>query len=274
MTISTRLRRTIVATAVAVLTLAATVPAHADAGEPEATHWYLAIGDSVSAGLQPGTGVDRSGAFTGGVLAHLQQTAPKTRLRNLACEVTETSPELIAGGDCTYEEGSQLAQGLVFLRAHSETTDLVTITIGGNDITPCLARPTVAEIQACVAVRLNALAGNLSHILREVRAAAPHARVVVGNYYNPYIVHPTFGPLSAGLAGALNHVITQVATGYGAPVADVAGAFDSYDGDGTPSLALARATICGNTWMCTLGNIHPNDAGYRLYAGAFIARLG
>src|SRR5262249_38952751 len=142
-----RLVRTALTVSSLVLTGAAIVSGP-NAGAAEADHaqkWYLALGDSVSTGLQPGTGTDRTGAFTGAVLDHLRQSAPKTSLRNLACEVTETSSEMISGGDCTYEEGSQLAQALVFLRAHSETTGLVTLTIGGNDLTPCLSRPQ-AEI--------------------------------------------------------------------------------------------------------------------------------
>jgi len=237
------------------------------------TPWYLAIGDSVSAGLQPGLGVDRDGGFTGRVLAHVQAGDGKYKQRNLACEMTETSSEMLTGGDCTYEEGSQFAQALVFLKAHSDTTGLVTLTIGGNDIRPCISRPSVAEIQACVVQELPRVAANLSSMLRQIHAAAPGARVVVGNYYNPYIVHPQLGALSAVLAGALNSTIAQVATAYGDPVADVAAAFNSYDGDGTPSLQLAQATICQNTWMCSIGNIHPNDSGYLLYADAFIAEL-
>jgi len=257
---------------VAVASVAGTAStASADPGD-NAMQWYLAIGDSVSAGLQPGIGTDRDGGFTGPVLETVEQDTPKTGLRNLACEVTETSAEMIHGGDCVYEEGSQLAQALVFLRAHSENVGLVTLTIGGNDITPCLSRPQL-EIQACVADKLSGVGANLNRILREIHAAAPGARVVVGNYYNPYIIHPTLGTLSAVAQQALNHVIGQVAAGYGDPVADVSAAFSSYDGDGDPSLAQARATICANTWMCSLGNIHPNDAGYALFAQAFREKL-
>src|SRR5262245_65144181 len=87
--------------------------APAPAGETSARHWYLAVGDSVSTGLQPGSGTDRDGAFTGALLSPIQHDEPQTGLRNLACEVTETSTDMINGGDCSYEEGSQLAQALV-----------------------------------------------------------------------------------------------------------------------------------------------------------------
>jgi hypothetical protein len=33
------------------------------------------------------------------------------------------------------------------------------------------------------------------------------------------------------------------------------------------------ATICAWTWMCQLGDIHANDTGYAVMAGAVAARL-
>ena len=90
----------IVATALTAIGLAAP----AQASEAEATVWYLAIGDSVSKGLQPGLGIDPDGGFTGQVLDHLQASDDKYKQRNLACHITETSAEMINGGDCFYAE--------------------------------------------------------------------------------------------------------------------------------------------------------------------------
>lgn len=244
-------------------------PAHAVA-EP-ATPWYLAIGDSVSKGLQPGTGIDPDGAFTGQVLGHLQASNDKFKQRNLACHVTETSGDMINGGDCVYEEGSQLAQALVFLRAHSDTTGVITLTIGGNDLSECVrAGGSMPVITACATTALGGVATNLSRILHDLHAAAPNATIIVGNYYNPFVVHPTLGGPSVALVTALNNVIAGVAGAYGDPVADVAGAFHSAPAYPLPE---AQAYVCTYTWMCRIGNIHPNDGGYDLMADAFIARL-
>jgi len=256
----------IVATALTAIGLAAPAPA----SEAEATVWYLAIGDSVSKGLQPGLGIDPDGGFTGQVLDHLQASDDKYKQRNLACHITETSAEMIHGGDCAYEEGSQLAQALVFLRAHADTTGVVTLTIGGNDISPCLGAGDLTAIQVCIGQRLQQLATNLSRMLHDVHQAAPNATVVVGNYYNPYVIHPTMGALTVQAASALNSVIAQVAGAYGDSVADVAHEFHSAP---EYSVAEAQGWICLHTYMCAIGNIHPRDSGYDLLAAAFIAKL-
>jgi len=266
---NTKLRTGLAAlVAAALTTIGLTTPSQA--AETESTAWYLAIGDSVSKGLQPGLGIDPDGGFTGQVLDHLQASNDKYKQRNLACHVTETSIEMINGGDCPYEEGSQLAQALVFLRAHSDTTGVVSLTIGGNDVSPCLGAGDVAAIQVCIGQRLQQLAANLSRILHDVHEAAPNAMVVVGNYYNPYVIHPTMGALSVQAASALNSVIAQVAGAYGDPVADVAHEFHS-----APEypIAEAQAWVCQQTYMCAIGNIHPRNSGYDLLAAAFITQL-
>ena len=129
-------------TLVAVVLTAFTGAARANAqalplAGPSPTSWYLALGDSVAARYQPGIGDDPQGGYSGHVLQALRASAPQAELRNLACD-GETSTTFVAGGKCSYEEGSQLAQALVFLRAHSSTTRLITITLGGNDLAPCL----------------------------------------------------------------------------------------------------------------------------------------
>ena len=41
--------------------------------------WYLALGDSVATGLQPGLGDDLRGGYVGHVLQALRASAPQTR---------------------------------------------------------------------------------------------------------------------------------------------------------------------------------------------------
>jgi lysophospholipase L1-like esterase len=174
------------------------------------TGWYLALGDSVAAGYQPGLGDDPQGGYTGHVLQALRASAPQTQLRNLACD-GETSTTFVAGGKCSYEEGNQLAQALVFLRAHSSTTRLITITICGNDLTPCLPQ---ADPTTCAQTALSTLAVNLRQSLTKVRAAAPTAKIIVTNYYDPYLAlwftNPDLATLSTTLQAALNNTVASV----------------------------------------------------------------
>ena len=260
-----KLSRILVAICSATLVFAGVAPA--SAAEDSSTQWYLAIGDSLAAGRLLAPAPNLTDGYAGPVLAKLQESAPKTHLRNLACYESETSTSMLQGNpNCSYDEGSQFAQALVFLKAHKDDTTHVTLTIGANDVTPCLAQQTQAQIAVCVGQRLQVLAANLSSMLGQIKAAAPGARVIVGNFYNPYVVHPTLGALSTVFQVALNTTITGVAAAHGASVADVASEFHSYD-------AQAPAYVCTHTYMCSNGNIHPRSSGYDLISQAFFARL-
>lgn len=235
--------------------------------------WYLALGDSVATGYQPGLGDDPRGGYVGRVLPFLRTSAPQTQLRNLACD-GETSITFVSGGKCSYEQGSQLAQALVFLRAHSSATRLVTLTIGGNDLTPCL---TQADPATCAQAALGTLAANVQQSLASVHAAAPGAKIVVTNYYNPFLAlwftSPDLATLSTTLQAALNDTIASVTSGIGGATADVAAAFKSTDTALINGVPANVATICQLTWMCTKNDDHPNDAGHAVIATTVVAKL-
>lgn len=252
-----------------------------DASAGNATSWYLALGDSLAAGYQPGAGDDRDGGYVGGVLEALQDTAPKAKLRNISCSGATTT-SLMGADRCDYEAGSQLAEGVEFLKAHKNKVDLVTIDIGANDVTPC-ARPVVDV--TCAITALATVERNLTATLAQLRAATgPDTQIVVLNYYNPFLAVWLTGPagqqaaaLSGLLQTLLNQAVARSAATVGADVADVATAFRSTD---TTPVATAYgeiptnvATICAWTWMCTKTDIHANDAGYAVLANTVAARL-
>lgn len=247
-------------------------PDTAPPGASKATGWYVALGDSLAAGYQPGAGDDKDGGYVGLVLDAKQDTSPKTKLLNLACS-GETSTSLVNGGRCSYEEGSQLAEAIEFLKAHQHTTRLVTVTIGANDVTPCLSAP---DRNACVQQRLTALAGNLRQVLSQAHAAAPAADILVTNYYNPYLalyfVDPALAQITTGLQAALNNTIAAVTAPFGTTV-DVATAFRSTDTTIVDGVPRNVAEICRLTWMCARNDIHANDAGYALIGETVAAAL-
>jgi lysophospholipase L1-like esterase len=250
-----------------------------------ATGWYLALGDSLAAGYQPGQGDDRTGGYVGGVLDAVRTSTPKTKLVNVACS-GETVVTMVDGGRCAYDEGTQLAQAVEFLHAHSRTTRLVTIDIGANDVQRCVSRSPLGIDFACIQQGLGDVQRLLPTVLAQLHAAAPGARIVVANYYNPFLAAYLTGPAgqaiaaqSVGLQTMLNTIIAGAAASVGAEVADVATAFRSTEGTLVNVPALGGmvptnvATICGWTWMCQLGDIHANDAGYAVMSGAVVARL-
>lgn len=251
-------------------------------GAQNAMGYYVALGDSLAAGYQPGQGDDKTGGYVAGVLTAIRAGAPKTRLANLACS-GETVASMVAGGRCDYREGTQLAAALAFLHAHGAFTRVVTIDIGANDVQRCVIASGI-DLD-CVDRGLKTVATDLPIVLGKLRAAAPNARLVVLDYYNPFLALWLTGPDGQRLAQTstlvqrvLTSIITSSAVGSGAVVAGISGAFTS--GDWTPvtvptvgRVPTNVATICRLTWMCTRFDIHANDSGYAVMAAAVAARL-
>ena len=162
---------------------------------------------------------------------------------------------------------TQLDEAVNFLHAHKEKVDLVTITIGANDLTPCAETLDLA----CYGVVLQSMAENLDQILDTLQTAAPSVRIVGMTYHNPYACLLPVDPGRAGFAQqaalALNATLVGVYEAHGVAVADVAGKFAVAD------LAASAQTAATWTWFCHpdhFGNVHPNDAGYEVMADAFL----
>ena len=272
---------TLVIACLAVLVTPAAASAKPDPSAGRATSWYLALGDSLAAGYQPGVGDDRTGGYVGGVLSALQESAPKAKLRNLSCSGATTT-SMLGEDRCTYEQGSQVDAAVAFLAAHKTKVDLVTIDIGANDVTPC-ARGTVDV--ACAIGAVGTVERNLTAILGRLRAATgPQTQIVVLNYYNPFLAAWLTGQagqqvaaLTTQLQAMLNGAVARSAASADADVADVATAFRSTN---TTPVATAYgtiptnvATICAWTWMCSRSDIHANDTGYAVLADVVAGRL-
>lgn len=256
-----------------------------DAGQgrsaQHAMQWYLALGDSLAAGYQPAhdglpAGDHKTEGYAGQVLTDLRANQGKTKLVNLGCS-GETTVTMTDGGKCSYDDGSQLAQAVSFLKAHKNKVRMVTLDIGSNDVLHCVS-PTTGIDMGCVTGALTRLQQNLPDILGQLRAASPQTRIVVLNYYDPILAAWLVGgeseaKLSLMLLGAINAGIADAAKGVNASTADVAGAFSSNDWTLTTVPGLGEiptnvARICEWTWMCTQQNIHPNDTGYGVLADA------
>lgn len=240
-----------------------------------ASGWYLALGDSLAAGFQPTTGDQPTRGYAGAVLEAVQADAPGVTIRNLGCS-GETTTSMLRGGRCTYTEGSQLGAAVAFLRANAADTRLVTLDLGANNVLGC-ARP--APDQACASATTTTVGRDLGRILSKLRAAAPQAKIVVLTYYNPLLASWRQGADGQRLATStvplldgLNASIAAAASGVGARVADVSGAFasSSLTASGS-SEPVAVQRICAWTWMCSRNDIHANDEGYAAMAQAVIA---
>ncbi|HWX43692.1 MAG TPA: SGNH/GDSL hydrolase family protein [Solirubrobacteraceae bacterium] len=156
---------------------------------------------------------------------------------------------------------SQLSDALGYLGLHPGTVNPITIDIGANDALG-LIEGTCKFEPACIAAGAPAtfahVGANLGLILGELRAAAPHAQIVVLGLYNPFGETIPGGDL---LTGELNEVMASVAAGVGARFADPLPVFN-------PSGTQEHRTICLLTNMCTpLVDIHPTDLGYAVLGG-------
>jgi lysophospholipase L1-like esterase len=287
-----------VASAVAIVAMAVTAcsgPATSGgpgrAGGPAS--YYLALGDSLSRGVQPdaaGVSVETDQGYPDQVYAALRPRYPALRLVKLGCP-GETTSTMINGGICRYPGGSQLAAAVAFLRDHRGHVLLVTLDIGANDTEDCgsWASPRAAS---CLASDIPAAASHLSTIVTRLRAAAgPGVRIAGMSYYLPALAEWLDGTtgqaiawLSERLAAGYNDLLARAYTTSGARVANVFGAFDTPNfGDPVTVPGLGRlprnvALVCQWTWACATPprgpNQHANQTGYGVIAGALLHAAG
>ena len=277
------------AIAVALAAAAGTACSAPAPAKPTAATYYLALGDSLSRGVQPsaaGASVETAQGYPDLVYAQLRHSHPALRLVQLGCP-EETTETMIHGGICRYPGGSQLAAADAFLHAHRGHVLLITIDIGANDLESCGSQPGLASIASCIG-QAPAAATRLAAILASLHAASISGVRIVGmNYYLPELAQWRGGTLgqaialvSEQLATAYNGLLDRTYTQAGADVADVFSAFSTANwGDpvtvpGIGSLPRNVARICEWTWECAPPprgpNQHANPAGYRVIASAIL----
>ena len=258
--------------------------AQAIADDDSATHYYLAMGDSLAQGAQffvPGEPYYKPNGYVPLLHAALSASDPKLDLVNVSCG-GESTVSLLDGSQppavatscgspdfyhSLYPHKIQIDEAVNFLHAHKGKVELITINIGGNDVLPCLA--TLNPV--CIQKGLARIATNLDRALADLREAAPGVRIIGMTTYNPIAcvlpVNPVLAAASQQIVLNFNAVEVSVFGAHGVEVADVAGAFSVGD---LPASAHAAATL---TWFCNpehFGNVHPNNAGYQVIASAFL----
>jgi lysophospholipase L1-like esterase len=284
------MRRPVALLAAFILVLGSVGQAAAAGGSSadKAKLYYLSLGDSLAAGVQPIGDPNAAFRTDRGYAEQLLATAraryPKLSLEKLGCP-GETTTTMIDGGICSYDEGSQLDEALAFLHAHRQFVAFITIDIGANDF-PCQA----AE---CIPAGVGSIQSNLPGILAELREAAGPSIPIVGmTLYNPFLANWLLGSQGQAIAqasatqlmGPVNGVLKSLFVAGGAGYADIEAEFSSNDfatqvdlpGAGTVPLNVAR--ICMWTWVCAPApygpDNHANDAGYAAIAHAFAIQLG
>lgn len=280
-------RRAALAALLLVVATAGTTMAAGGSSEDHARSYYLSVGDSLAAGVQPIGDAANLYRTTDGyaeqLLAIANRQTPKLSLIKLGCP-GETTTTMVSGGICSYENGSQLKEAVDFLKSHRNHVAFVTIDIGANDF-PC-------QEARCVPAGIAAIQTNLPSILSALRAAAGPGVPIVGmTIYNPFLALWLTGPdgqafavaSATQLMGPVNAVLRGIFEGAGDRVADIETAFSSnnftlVDVPGLGSVPLNVLRICQWTWVCAPApygpDNHANATGYGVIAGAFAIELG
>lgn len=229
----------------------ATAAARADFG-------YVALGDSYSSGVGAGSYDSASGA------------CKRTPRAYPALWAAAHSPQTFSFTACSgARTGDVLANQLAPLNSG---TDLVSITIGGNDagfsdvMTTCVLQSEstcVNRVNQAKAYVDSTLPGQLDQVYNAIDGRSPNARVVVIGYPRFYKLNGTCaaglteGERAAinGAADHLNAAIAKRAADHGFTYASVVGSFTGHE-------------ICsGSAWLHSVnwGNIgesyHPTAAG-------------
>ncbi len=290
----TGILRLAVAAAAAVLTACSSSAApNGSHASPAPPTYYLAVGDSMSQGVQPdaaGASVETRDGYPDQVYAVLRPSHPTLKLVKLGCP-GETTSTMINGGICHYQGGSQLNAADAFLHAHRGRVLLVTIDIGANDPEHCAGQqgsgqPSLTQLASCAVTGIPAAVTHLTTIMARLKAAAgPGVRIVGMNYYLPALAvwrDGLPGHLVAWaaerLAATYNDMLDRAYTNAGARVADVFGAFDTADFAEQGTTPRNVALLCQWTWACAAPprgpNQHANQVGYQVIARVFLQAAG
>ena len=272
-----KLRRQRRALAAGLATLAMAVGLAAAPAQAADKTKYIALGDSYAAGQ--GAGLYKNDTCY----------RSENSYSELAADTTKAI-KLVTNAACSGKTTQQVVA--TQLRQLNKTTELVTITAGGNNLgfgdivsscgsaifNPAFAG-ACAEASATAKAKLvsGQLAGDVAAMIQSVRAAAPNARIVVTGY--PYL----FDPIPTGLTDSTSKFIyqaTDLANGLNESIALAVGATDPTATrvkfvDVRPAFT-GHGIYSTDPWINgavpnSPDSFHPNAKGYQAYYTALSA---
>jgi lysophospholipase L1-like esterase len=279
------------------LFLAAPVAAPARTTPPK--QLYVSLGDSYATGFQPtaqGVGRNTRNGFAYQVPGLATARGYRLQLVNFGCAGATTisilqtrgcAPRARALGGPVYSQ-TQAAAAARFLRANRGKVALVTVSIGGNDVTRCVRE---ADPIQCVLAAVEGIKRNVRTLARRLRAAAGPNVPIVGTTYPDVILGLwTSGQQSdqdlARLSvvafrqlinPALKGSYQSVRRGRFVDVTAASGAYGSLDQTTTLApygvIPVPVARVCTLTYFCQFRDIHARTSGYALIARLIVATL-
>ncbi len=272
--------------AVALSAALLTLPAHAGAKPKQL---YVSLGDSYATGYQvtPEGGRNTRNGFAYQLPGLAKQRGYDLKLVNFGCGGETTTSLLTRVAVCRgpgpggrdYAGTTQIAAAERFLRKHRDRVKLITVSIGGNDVTAC-AR--AADPIACVGTAVQAINENVTEIAQRLRAAAGKKARIVGITYPDVILGRWVGENTdqdlaklsvVAFKQLINPALTKAYEAAGGRLVDVTartGAYGSLEelvplpsGELVPKPV---AKVCELTYYCVFRDIHARTDGYRIIA--------
>ena len=272
------------------------LPAAAQAATPK-RQYYVSLGDSYASGYQPtapGKGANTRNGFAYQVPKLARARGYRYKLVNFGCggetttsllERKERCSAAVPGG-AHYAGRTQIAAAERFLRAHRGRVGLITVSIGGNDVTRC-ARD--ADPIPCVVAAVTAIDQNVTAIAKRLRKAAGRKVRLVGTTYPDVILGQWVGENAnqelaklsvTAFKDFINPALSKAYAAAGGTLVDVTAATGAY-GSLDELVALPSGTlvpkpvadVCRLTYYCQFRDIHARTSGYRLIADLVVKSL-
>jgi lysophospholipase L1-like esterase len=250
---------------------------------------YVSLGDSYATGYQvtPQGGRNTRNGFAYQIPGLAKKRGYDLKLVNFGCG-GESSTSLLtrvsvcAGpgpGGRDYAGTTQIHAAEAFLRKHRDRVKLITVSIGGNDVTAC-AR--AADPIACVGTAVQTIEKNVTEIAKRLRKAAGKKARIVGITYPDVILGQWVGENAnqdlarlsvVAFKQLINPTLTKAYEAAGGRLVDVTaktGAYGSLDElvelpSGT-MVPKPVAKVCELTYYCEFRDIHARTSGYRIIA--------
>lgn len=199
---------------------------------------YLALGDSITRGY----GVPSSASFPTLYADFLRRHDPYLRLLNLGVNGLTTNG-LLASLQYNHD-----------LRQSVSEAELITLTIGSNDLLHLIRNPHQTMNMSQLPTIFNHLNKTLALTGAELRHLNPRATIKVATLYNPLPAGPyaLYMALAQGVIDNANRIIVTWARHYGFIV-----------------VCLDRVFRGKEHLLISPDYLHPNAAGYQVIAKAF-----
>ncbi|CAB5032698.1 unannotated protein [freshwater metagenome] len=283
------------ATALMITLLAAlAVAPTASAATPK--KFYVSLGDSYAVGFQPGVGSTRNG-FVDQLPGLAKSRGYNLKVVNFGCAGASSeammaqvgcNKKALAIGATPYPKQTQLAAATKFIKANRSKVALITVAIGGHDVTSCVS---AADTIGCVIAATAAISTNVTAAAKALRAAAGPKTKIVGTTYFDSVLGAWVKPGGAGgkslaelsvvaFQSLINPALKKAYVSSKSSFIDVTAATGAY-GDlkvfenFAPYGLIPKpvADMCRLSYYCDKGDIHLRTPGYKIIAKMVAAEL-